>query len=86
MAALGKNAAEVSVLVEDLPGSTLAPSQIAAEIAFGALLRSYRFDKYRTKEKPEAKPALQTVNVLTSDFAAAEKLFEQREAVAGGTS
>jgi leucyl aminopeptidase len=84
VAALGKNAAEVSVLVEDLPGSKLAPSQIAAEIAFGALLRSYRFDKYRTKEKPEAKPALQTVSVLTSDSAAAEKLFGQREALAGG--
>jgi leucyl aminopeptidase len=84
VAALGKNAAEVSVLVEDLPGSNLAPSQIAAEIAFGALLRSYRFDKYRTKEKPESKPALQTVSLLTSDPAAAEKIFEQREAVAGG--
>ena len=66
------------------PAALWRPSQIAAEIAFGALLRSYRFDKYRTKEKPEAKPALQTVNVLTSDPAAAEKIFEQREAVAGG--
>ncbi len=28
---------------------------IAADIAFGARLRSYRFDKYRTKEKPEQK-------------------------------
>jgi len=84
VAALGKNAAEVSVLVEDLPGSNLAPSQVAAEIAFGALLRSYRFDKYRTKEKPEAKPALQTVSVLTNDSGAAEKIFEQREAIAGG--
>jgi leucyl aminopeptidase len=84
VAALGKNAAEVSVLVDDLPGSSLAPSQVAAEIAFGALLRSYRFDKYRTKEKPEAKPALQTINVLSSDSGTAEKIFEQREAVAGG--
>jgi leucyl aminopeptidase len=84
VAALGKNAAEVAVLVDDLPGSALAPSQIAAEIAFGALLRSYRFDKYRTKEKPEAKPALQTISVLTSDSAGAEKIFEQREAVASG--
>jgi leucyl aminopeptidase len=84
VAALGKNAAEVSVLVDDLPGSSLPSSQVAAEIAFGALLRSYRFDKYRTKEKPEAKPALQTVNVLSSDSGTAEKIFEQREAVAGG--
>jgi leucyl aminopeptidase len=84
MAAFAKNAAEVSVLVEELPGSTLAPSQIAAEIAFGALLRSYRFDKYRTKEKPEAKPVLQTVSLLTRDSDAAAKAFERREAVAGG--
>ena len=30
---------------------------IAANIAFGARLRSYRFDKYRTTEKPEKKPS-----------------------------
>ena len=34
----------------------------AASLAFGALLRSYRFDKYRTKEKPEDKPSLKELS------------------------
>jgi len=84
VAALGKNAAEVSVVIDDLPGSGLPPAQVAAEIAFGALLRSYRFDKYRTKEKPEAKPALQSIAILSGDAAAAQDIFAKREALAGG--
>ena len=84
VAALGKNAAEASVVVEQAAGVALEPSAMAAEIAFGALLRSYRFDKYRTKEKPEAKPALQAVSLLTKGADAAEKLFADREAVASG--
>src|SRR6202012_2536943 len=32
--------------------STLTAQQ-SAEVALGAVLRSYRFDRYRTKEKPE---------------------------------
>jgi leucyl aminopeptidase len=39
----------------------------AAHAAFGAALRHYRFDKYRTKEKPEDKPKLAALTVLTDD-------------------
>ncbi len=35
----------------------LQPAQ-AAEVALGAVLGTYRFDRYRTKEKPEDKPRL----------------------------
>src|SRR3954470_13094408 len=41
VAALGKNAAEVSVILDALPGVSLSPADIAAEVAFGASLRSY---------------------------------------------
>ena len=46
----------------------------AARVAFGAALRSYRFDLYRTKMKPEDKPKLAAITVLTphSEDAAAE--------------
>ena len=37
----------------------------AAEVALGAVLRGYRFDRYRTKEKPEDKPKLEKMTVLT---------------------
>ena len=36
----------------------------AADLAYGAKLRSYRFDKYRTKEKPEQKPTLNELTFL----------------------
>ncbi|MCJ9428934.1 leucyl aminopeptidase [Kordiimonas marina] len=39
----------------------------AAVVAEGARLRSYRFDKYRTKETADKKPTLKAVAIATSD-------------------
>jgi leucyl aminopeptidase len=51
----------------DLGGAAaLKPAATAAHLAFGAALRAYRFDKYRTNEKPEQKPALASVTVATA--------------------
>lgn len=55
---------------------------LAGEIAFGAALRSYRFDKYRTKEKPESKPALQNLTLRVADPTAAEKRYQAAKPVA----
>src|SRR5487761_2211744 len=38
-----------------IAADALSPAQ-AADVAFGAALRAYRFDRYRTKEKAEDKP------------------------------
>ncbi len=38
----------------------------AASVAVGAVLRSYRFDRYHTKEKPEDRPKLEALSVLTA--------------------
>ena len=43
---------------------------VAANIAYGAQLRSYRFDKYRTKEKADAKPTLRTFALRVIRWAA----------------
>ncbi|MCE3290226.1 MAG: leucyl aminopeptidase [Caulobacter sp.] len=43
----------------------------AARAAFGAKLASYRFDKYRTTEKPEKKPSVEVLKVATDNPAAA---------------
>ena len=48
-------------------GAKIAPAVAAADLAYGARLRSYRFDKYRTKEKPEQKPSLKTLTVAVDD-------------------
>jgi leucyl aminopeptidase len=56
----------------------------AAEVALGAALRAYRFDRYRTKEKPEDKPKLAALAVLTADPSAAANAWQPLAGVAGG--
>jgi len=58
----------------------------AAEVALGAVLRAYRFDKYRTREKPEDKPKLAKLAVLVSETAAAKTAWEALEGVAKGVA
>ncbi|WP_426051136.1 leucyl aminopeptidase [Brevundimonas sp. SL161] len=54
----------------------------AARAAFAVRLAAYRFDKYRTKEKPDKIPSIQTVNIITGDIAAAKAALEPLNAVA----
>ncbi len=56
----------------------------AAEVALGATLRAYRFDRYRTKEKPEDKPRLAALSVLTTDPPAAAHAWQSLAGVANG--
>jgi len=41
------------------------PAEAAANLGFGAALRSYRFDKYRTTQKPEQKPSLNNFTIAS---------------------
>ncbi len=54
----------------------------AARAAFAVRLAAYRFDKYRTKEKPDKIPSVQTVNIVTPDVAAANAALAPLTAVA----
>lgn len=56
--------------------------EIAASAAFGIRLASYRFDKYRTKKSPEAKPAIVAANVITHDPAHSILAFERLSGLA----
>jgi leucyl aminopeptidase len=49
--------------------SALPAPQAAARVAHGAFLRAWRFDKYRTTQKPKQKPTLATVAVTGVDGA-----------------
>ncbi len=61
----------------------LQPAQ-AAEVALGATLRAYRFDRYRTKEEPDGKPRLTKLTLLTSDPPRARSAWEPLHGVAKG--
>ncbi len=75
---------EAAVALDRLDGMKPKPADAAANLAFGARLRAYRFDKYRTKEKPEQKPTLRSLAVMTRDAAAARRAFAPLEEVAKG--
>ncbi|HEX2886975.1 leucyl aminopeptidase [Vineibacter terrae] len=71
----------LSVLVDAPTGSPLPAAELAARVALGMQLRSYRFDKYRTKEKPEQKPTVASVTFHVPGAAAARKLYAALEPV-----
>ena len=61
------------------------PPSHAAHAALGARLRSYRFDRYRTKEKADDKPKLASLTILTDDTAGADAAFTPLAAILHGT-
>ena len=82
--ALSADCKAAAVAVDPWPKAKLKPDAMAAEIAFGALLRSYRFDKYKTKVKKDDKPALQSLKILSARSSGAKALYAQRQKVAAG--
>ena len=62
------------VLQIDVAG--LGPQQ-AARAAFGVCLAAYRFDKYRTRQKPKQRPSIGAVRVIGAPVAA-RRLLRRR--------
>jgi leucyl aminopeptidase len=73
---------EVSAVV-DLSGVGAAADSAAAALAFGAMLRSWRHDTYRTKLDAKLRPSLADI-VLVGTSPKAEAAWEARKAVAQG--
>ncbi len=69
----------VTVAVDAVEGAPLTPAQVAARIALGAQLRNYRFDKYKTKDKPEQKTSLERITVFVAGPADARRAHERLE-------
>ncbi|WP_339913808.1 leucyl aminopeptidase [uncultured Brevundimonas sp.] len=63
--------------------TALSPEQ-AARAGFAVRLAAYRFDKYRTKQKPEKIPSLEMIRIITTDVKAAQAAFAPMSAVADG--
>ena len=76
----GESAATLAIDIGD--AAAMKPEAAAAHLAFGAALRAYRFDRYRTKEKPEQKPSLAAVTVATAAPEAAPAAYRALAAAA----
>jgi len=84
--AMGKipAAASEATVIADLPGGGIKPERIA-DIALGARLRAYAFERYKTKRKEGEERAPEVkLTVAVAGVAAAEKAFAARDAVANG--
>ncbi|MEI8393316.1 MAG: leucyl aminopeptidase [Rhodospirillaceae bacterium] len=85
VAFLGKSGETEAVLRIEIPeGAKLESARMAAAAGLGARLRAYRFDRYRTTEKPEQKPALTGLTIQVTDADAARLAFAALEPVIEG--
>ncbi|RMF08251.1 MAG: leucyl aminopeptidase [Alphaproteobacteria bacterium] len=76
----------ITVVVDDVPGLKLSPEDFAAHFALGFRLRSYRFDRYRTKEPESKKPSVKKLVMLTDVPGKAEVAYAPLDAVADGVA
>jgi leucyl aminopeptidase len=96
---LGKAAELTALIAEEAGGHAIAllgrepavavasgplTATLAAHLVFGAVLRGYRFDRYRTTEKAEEKPRLAALTLLADDPAAAETAWQALQPLADG--
>ena len=82
---LPNSTANASIFAE-LPGGAMRAEQ-AADLAQGARLRAYAFDRYKTKRKEDEKPpAVRNVTVAVGDVAAVRKANTPRVAISDGVA
>jgi len=77
-------AAEATLLFDPTGVSGDKLAEQAAQLAMGALLKSYKFDKYFTKKDDEKKAAPKKLTVQVTGAAAARKAFRSLQAIADG--
>lgn len=59
-------------------------AELIAYVASGALIRSWKFDKYKTKREKDEIPTLEELVFVTSDVNASQKAFDELLAIAEG--
>ncbi len=75
---------ELTLAIDAIAESKASTARQAAHAALGAKLKSYRFDTYRTKQKPEDKTALKTLTLAVADEKAAKDAWAPLAIVADG--
>lgn len=74
--------AQAQIILDQLPEGEFSTAELAAQIGFGAVLRSYRFDQYRSKLTAEDKPSLTRLTIASAEASAAKKRFATLEKLA----
>lgn len=74
--------AQAQIVLDPLPDGEFPTAELAAQIGFGAVLRSYRFDQYRSKLTAEDKPSLTRLTIALSEASVAKKRFAALEKLA----
>src|SRR5262245_2841101 len=78
------NSAADGTIFAELPGGAMRAEQ-AADLAQGARLRAYAFDRYKTKRKEDEKPpAIRNVTIAVGDITAVRKADAPRIAISDG--
>jgi len=73
--------AEMCFCTEGLKVKGIDLKNAAARMAQGALLSSYRFDRYLTKEPKDKKPTLKSLSFTVDDPSKVKKIFEDAQSV-----
>jgi len=81
---LSAHATKIQVMVSELEGCDISAPDMAANIALGARLGSYRFDKYKTKKIKCHEPKVKAFKILTANSAQAKALYEPQDKIADG--
>lgn len=74
----------VNVIVDKLGKAKISQKEFASHMAYGLSLKSYRFDKYRTKEKETAKPTLKSVTFIVDNANETSRAFEELNHITEG--
>jgi len=82
----GSAETQVTIDLDGFKGAKVAGAELAAHLAFGAKLKSYSFDHYRTKDLEELGSRITKITIATGDVAGARKAFARLDAVAEGVT
>lgn len=84
---IGVSEKESTLILDEFETSDKKPAnvnELAAHMAYGAQLKNYRFDKYKSTAKPQDKPILDQLTIVVPDPAAAKKFYEPLEKTLDG--
>jgi leucyl aminopeptidase len=68
---------EATIACDVTEETPINADEAATALALGVELRSYRFDRYKTKEKPEKKPSLVEITIATDRADAAQRAYHE---------